>query len=202
MKNKSALYALIFSTSILISCNSNKLNRDEYIRWVESYENGLKQTKIIDNTEFKLQYRPHTYVVLKELHIKNPTYKMLTEKEEELKNYKYFGLQIKKDTSLNKKLNNKLYEGVQLNQSAYFDLYMPGHIWLIEGKDTITCSMFHFESDGGLRPYYNFLIAFSKNTNKDTLDKVFIFDDDLIVKGVVSFTVKASDINNIPNIKL
>lgn len=202
MRRVQVAKTILLSISIVVSCSDNKLSREDFIRWVESVDNGLKQTKIQDNIEFTLQYRPITYVALKELRIKNPTHEGLKGNEIELDEYMYFDLQIKKDTVINKRLNNNLYKGAYLNQSAYFDLYMSSHIRLVQGRDTLSCSMFHFESDGGLRPFYHFLIAFEKRANQDTLDKEFIYDDNIIVKQAVSFTVKAFDINKIPSVKL
>jgi len=54
---------------IAVSCRQETVKPFEYKSWVENSENGLKQSKGIDNCTIEIQYTPVEYLVLRDLFI-------------------------------------------------------------------------------------------------------------------------------------
>jgi len=86
------------------------------------------------------------------------------------------------------------------NKANYLLSGMQKDIFLLEGTDTLRCRMFHFEGANGILPYDNCVLAFDKNKNPDT-DKTFLYRAEKLGLGWIKMTIKAEDIQRIPQLK-
>jgi len=86
------------------------------------------------------------------------------------------------------------------NKANYLLSGMQKDIFLLEGTDTLRCRMFHFEGANGILPYDNCVLAFDKNKNPKT-DKTFLYRAEKLGLGWINMTIKAEDIQRIPQLK-
>jgi hypothetical protein len=184
---------------VINSCNKKPLNQTDYIAWVEDEDNGLSIGKSFEDIDYQILFKPVNYILAKELvngGIKKAT---IESRKKELGEMLYFTLRITSKHS-NELLNaNIKNENEYYQRLEYFMSYMQDDIYLVEGKDTISCSLYHYERNYGLAPYNNFVIGFNK-LNAEIQDKIFIYEDKVLGTGKIIFKIKKEDIENVPEI--
>jgi len=146
---------------VLAGCQ-DKVQPATYAKWVENQENGLQQTKTVEDYIFSLQYKPIEYMVA------------LQERTPQL------------HTTVLQREKQKM-EGLQ-----YFNFKLS--------TLSLRCRMFHFEGANGILPYDNCVLAFDKNKNPKT-DKTFLYRAEKLGLGWINMTIKAEDIQRIPQLK-
>lgn len=196
---KSSLLILFFLIVFFSSCSEKNLETADFVTWVEDEGNGLSVTKKFDNINYRLLYKPIDYIVAKEL-INNAIKKNEIEsRKKELGNMNYFTLRIESKTSEELMRVNIKSEDEYYHRLEYFMGYMQDDIYLVDGTDTISPSLFHFERNYGLAPFNDFVLGFNKS-KKDVQDLYFIFNDQVLGTGKISIKVNKENISDIPNI--
>jgi hypothetical protein len=195
-------YILVLMVCLwLMSCQQKTATPKEYVAWVEDEGNGLSVGKEFDDIAYAVLYKPANYIVAKEFlngGIKQP---QIAERIKALGDMQYMTLRI---TSL--KASELLRAGIT-NENEYYERLeyfmndIQQDIYLVEDKDTLPCVLNHFERTYGLAPFNNFVLGFHKSNNKQ-VDKLFVYDDQLFGTGKVMIGIKASDINQAPQLKL
>lgn len=187
--------------SVISQGDSKKsLEPVEYVKWIENPENGLKVEKPIGDYQFTLLYKPLEYIVLKEakqLEIKKSE---LKKGVEEISDFDYFTFQI----GTVKNVEDVLKFGVNTNEEFqkrvdYFSFRMQNDLKLVDGKDTLQCSLFHFERTFGIAPYCTFVLGFEKG-GKELKNKTLIYNDEILGLGPVKLMIQAENLNNIPQL--
>lgn len=202
MKEITPAALFIILIIMISSCGNRKMSPAEFARWVESPENGLRQSLKVDSILFTLQYKPPFYKTPRNTGCETAGDNKNERNYNDYDHLLYFELRIRKSPRLEKNINVQLNQINGMTPSAYFELFLSKSIALKQNNDTVCCSMFHHEADGGLRPFYNMLVAFEKTTLTDTSDLEFIVNDKVIVNHPFSFVIKAKNLKNIPSINI
>jgi hypothetical protein len=184
---------------------------DDYVQWVKKPENGLCLQQKVEDISFILQYEPLEYVALRNLKAEKVTKSLLESEKKQISGFQYYTLTIETDkgTDILKYGTNSPYDLSQ--RIDYYSFRMQNDLKLVEDKDTLPCIMFHFERTYGIAPYSNFVLAFELSASEKACldrgikyvykDKQFIFNDQILKKGIVKLKLKHADLDQLPIIK-
>lgn len=192
--------ALLASVVLISFMGSNELKPSELIHWVENQENGLTQSKAINEFIFEAQYKPVDYVVSLEARKDDVTENEYQQLKSELDGLQYIDLTI----GTNAGQGNALSGGIQnedeyYQRLDYFVTYANQDIYLIQGQDTLWPQLYHFERNYGLAPSNTLLLGFEKGNSEE--DRNLIIDDQVLGVGRVKFLFEKENINSTPNLK-
>lgn len=180
-----------------------------YMSWMENAGNGIHVQKKIGDYTFMAFYKPLEYVALLDLKKDSITEKKMKEKINEYKGLQYFTFRITSDNQQKELLKTNLNsEEDYYARIEYFSFKLQNDLKLIDGKDTLDCSLFHFERVYGLVSYATFVIGFplTKKEEKDlaTTDKIvngnktLFYEDRIFGAGNIYMTIKEENLNRIP----
>jgi len=196
---KSRIQVLIVIIICLCSCGKKNLSTADYVSWVENESNGLSVTKSFEDIKYRLLYKPVDYILAKEL-INNAIEKNEIEsRKKELGSMNYFTLRIESTTSNELMRVNIKSEDEYYHRLEYFMSYMQDDIYLVDGTDTISPNLFHFERNYGLAPFNDFVLGFTKASEKVN-DLYLIYNDQVLETGKINIKINKADISGIPNL--
>ncbi len=180
--------------------NKKKLLPSEYIQWVNNPVNGLCQTKIIGGFKYVFQYEPVGYVVLRNNRQNKISDDDFEKEEKKIEGFQYFSLKLfaPNDTDLLKyQVTNQEDYNKRLE---YFSFHLQKDIKLIEGADTLSCSLYHFERTYSITPYVQCLIGFEAPFD-EVQDMRLILIDELFGNGIIKIKFDQKDLQRIPQVK-
>ena len=148
---------LIILTSLFFSwgCGEKELSPIEFVQWVENPKNRLLVEEQIENYRFKLQYQPAEYLVVNELREEELKKEVLEKSMKNKEGLQYYTLKMSMNNSA--VFSGKLIQDSVLNHLNY---HMKDDFYLMEGEDTLSCKLFHYENTNGLTPYDAFVLGF------------------------------------------
>jgi len=196
-------YIFFLAMMVLASCNRS-VSPSEYVKYVENPNNGLKIKQEINGVGYTLQYQPIDYCVMQEersFSIPSETFKAEYDRFKGLEHYTFRIEKGAMDSLVNKLGDTSKYKkGI----TEYFDFWIQKDIKLVEGIDTIPCSICQADANTGMASSYAFTLGFSnKNTQEESqADRVLIFENKFLHTDKVMLCVKGKDIKNIPVLKL
>lgn len=201
-------FIIVFFVALLsAACNNPKqLGSNDYIKWIDNPDNGLKKEKKLDEYQYKVFYKPADYVVFRE--IINSGAKSIDEQQAqkrigELSNFHQFNFDIVsadgKVSVLQHHLSNQEEHAARVN---YFVSHAQQDFLLVEGSDTMPCVLYHFEQTFGATPLNTISLGFEKKSPKTEGDLQLIFTNRLFNTGEIKFLFPKSTITNIPKLKL
>jgi hypothetical protein len=86
------------------------------------------------------------------------------------------------------------------NRVAYYSFGMQKDICLvIDGKDTVSCTAYHYERNYGVSPQNHFMLGFRTSRVKDA---VLVYHNQLLATGPVKFALKEQDLLYHPKITI
>lgn len=207
-------YIFLFASALIFSsCGRSSLNPVEYVRYVQDANNGLAVQENINGVKYVLQYQPADYLVLLETGDPNITPQAFKQEHERFKGLEHYNLQIdrkgldsllgseqKTQRSASNGPNSVLNTQYSNPTTEYLDFGIKNDIKLIEGNDTVRCAICECESDGGIHPYYSFIIGFPKKEFNG--DRQFLLNGKRIKAGDVKFFVTRKSITEIPEVRI
>lgn len=197
-----------------MSCSGDApLNKKDYVKYITNEDNGLVHTKEINEIEFQIQYEPINYKVLKKVKNRAFTQNQYKQDVERFKGSQYFIFKIALKNKQGELLKYQASSQEEYsNRVQYFSYSMQNDFYLLEGEDSLKCNLFHFERTYGVSPFSTFVLGFdSKNEliEKATSyqenvrnDKVIVYDDKVFGIGPIKYKIRATDINNIPELTI
>lgn len=203
-------YSFLFLSVLLIrNCSKTQLSLspDEYVSWIENGQNGLCPSKQIGQLQFDLQYKPLEYIVLKDNAGTKLSAAEMKKQVSDIGDMQYFTLRISSEKGGDLLRSDAMEMAEFSNRLAYFSSGMQKDIKLIEGNDTLSCLLFHFERSFGIDPRSTFVIGFPL-AKKDrpggisATDKIFLFDDHELGAGPVMLAIQARQISMLPTLNL
>lgn len=197
---KSFLICFLFANTLfLCSCREVELRASEYIKYVERENNHLNRAKQVGDLHFHLQYCPTEYLLLKEHKTDKLSKQLVEERRMENDSMLFFKLRITANGSTDV-LNYQLRSGEDYYaRIQYLSYGFEEDIALIHERDTIFPALFHFERTYGVVPFADFMMAFNTKI-KESGDFQVIIDDKVFDTGILKFTYKTDDIQNIPKL--
>ena len=176
----------------------------DYIHYVENPSNGLLIEQRINGVNYRLQYQPIEYCVMlekKSLSIPSDIFKSEYDRFKGLEHY-IFRMNRQSIDSIMDKMNDTV--GFKRKLTEYFDFKIQKDIKLVEGTDTIPCSICQCESSFGMTPYYTFVLGFTiQDLKKESqADRLFIYSNKVFNTGEVKLLVEGKNVSKIPNLKM
>jgi hypothetical protein len=206
LRNKYIIIAILF-----VACSCGKHGTPSYdissqaeakAFLGEEKEKGFYETKLKD-INFKLSYIPAEAMALRELgDLSQATQASFDTLAKSYEGLLFFDMEISID-HFNEEM---IHYGVGVqdetsfeNRVAYYSFGMQKDINLISGKDTITCTIYHYERNYGISPQNHFMLGFRASRVKDA---VLVYDNQLLATGPVRFALKEQDLLYHPKIKI
>jgi hypothetical protein len=187
---KKALPALAFyCCAVLWSC-SGSLERDEYIQWIEDYNNGLHVRKTVNEFGFDLQYHPPAYVTLM-----NPS-------QSDDGNQQGFQQYVLRIALADQSTDIVTYSAQSLSDKQqrqyYFSYLFQNDVYLEQDGKQIPCVLFHAEQSD-LNKSRAFILGFESAPGKENDASVLVINSPLF--GSLPVKIKILK-QNIPSLKL
>jgi hypothetical protein len=199
------VFIAMMAALVFTGCVKKVLAPREFISWVRDAENGLRVEKEIADHLFALQYKPAEYEVLMQARDEDISTSDFNAMKNEIDELQYFTLSViaadKKELALSGTADEKAYA----ERANYMMAEMQEDFALLEGGDTLPCVFFHSERNFNLSPENHILLGFEKaktNGTQSAKDKTLIYYDRLLDCGLVLLTIKAEDLQNLPELKL
>lgn len=191
------LLAIVISS---FGCHPQQLAPDDYIRWVESESNGLHMKHSVNGITFRLQYKPHLYILLKQYQGHIPD---VQNELQQLAGLQYY------DFSVSSSTGETLLEGGDPDdqksdsQVEYFTSNIKKNICLVENGDTLPCELSYFERNYGAAEGNLLVLGFRENSPASgPADRTFIYHDDVFNSGQVKLVLQGSSIAAVPRPRL
>lgn len=213
-EKRKSLFADITSfiqTNVNKNVNNTKINilsKEEYIKWIIDDENGLNQSKEINEFTFKVQYRPHEFEALLNMSDEdNLTQSSFKEKLQSIKETQFFTLTISSNNTSIELLQYNIQDNEEYYARVeYYSFNIHKDIILIDGEDTLECKLSHFERSYSTAPEIKIHLVFpefSKSINEDACrEKVISINDRVFSCGIINIKIDKESICSIPSLKL
>lgn len=185
-----------------------ELGMNEYVRWVENIDNGLKKEKKIDQFAYRVFYKPAEYIALKENRdlIENLSPEAIINRAKDLENYYQFNFDIVSVDGRTSVLQHNLSGGQQEYGARinYLVSQAQQDFKLVYGQDTLPCTNYHFEQTFGLSALNTIVLGFEKpkETQNQEEDIQLVFSNRLFNTGDIKFLFSKNKLAQIPRLKL
>ncbi len=174
------------------------------VAYVKNPDNNLVKVKDIGNIRFELLYKPVDFIIANEMRTDELKKSAHQKRAGELDGLQYYNLKISMPRSPGMDVTNynvKNEQAIQ-NRLYYLSFHMKNDIRMIQGKDTLSPVLFHFERSYNVTPHRTFVMAFDEPDKKKEDDKTFVIDTPIFNTGPVKMKFKKEDLQKIPNLKL
>jgi hypothetical protein len=113
----------------------------------------------------------------------------------------FFNLEVSIDHFNEELLHYKPEQGASFEERvAYYSFDMQKNICIVVAeKDTIPCTMYHYERNYGVSPKNTFMLGFEASHLKNA---VLIYDNQFLTTGPVKFALRDQDLFTHPQIKI
>ena len=175
---------------------------NDYTAYCENQTNGLIQTKEVGNFLFSAFYKPLNYLAIKEFKTTDSINKKLFDASvKEYGDLTYFSFKIQNTSEQGELLKmNISSDNEYYGRLEYMAFKMQQDFKLIQEKDTLNCSLYHFERVYGLAPHATFVLAFPKtNTQKEM--KLW-YHDKFFNTGIIMLNFEPEIISNLPTLAI
>jgi hypothetical protein len=198
---------VIFTLIVLLSSCNKGVAPQEYVKYIENPGNGLKVVQQVNGVGYSLQYEPTAYCVMLEKRSFNIPHDEFDKEYGRFKGLEHYTLRIEKSTM--DSLVNKLGDTSTYKKAAaeYFDFRIQKDITLIEGSDSIPCSICEPDANTGMAQYYTFSLGFSDKNPQETplgeqTDRTIFFTNKILHTGDVKLFIKGENVKSIPELKM
>lgn len=201
------IYRIILLVCIGLSlgaCQKHTVKPSEYVALVRNEESGLSKKRQIGEYSYEVTYCPTAFMVANELRrndITQAEYDTLSKKYED-SHYVILKIGL---IGADAKTNIENY-GVSSNQQLeqrlyYLSFAMQNDLHLVNGADTLSPALFHYERSYDLAPHRTFMVIFPKRKqNTNNSDMTFILASSQLGTGIVKFTFEHEKLNALPNL--
>lgn len=183
-----------------------QLEPKAYIDWHKA-EKNLMNKRVMGELSYEIKYLPPEYMTLKSLGPDATN----TEIKQELTSYSdllYFNLRIELEKEQTELLKYKVSGLSQYDQRVkYYSFNVQKDIWMVlDNKDSVVCSITHFERAFNVTNFSDIMIGFDKKSvtklNSDWKKMVLVFNDKVFGNGIVKFEFDRNQITNTPSLEL
>jgi hypothetical protein len=188
-----SFFARLFLLAAILSSCSGPLSRDEYVRWVRDYNNGLHVTRKFSSFQFDLQYQPPQYMLLQRTADRERSQQDI----EGLSDLQYYTLTVSPEEGEVDILATGDFSEQQ-RRRYYFSYEFQQDLVLEEEGTELPCVLFHFERPANIKGRHTFVLAFENPHKRSEQSKLVIrsrYFGDLPIK------IKVAK-NNLPSLAL
>lgn len=177
-----------------------RLRPADYVTWMNRDGNKVSSSEQLDGITYSFTFLPQELIALQHLDDTVNLNRKFTDKLHAISEYQYYILSIATPTGQNILSYRTENESEREKRSEYYSFAMQRDIKLVEGADTLACTMYHFENSFGVMPYTNLMLGFERrDTIADKNDKTLFFTDN--VTGIqASIVLKANQMASIPEL--
>lgn len=195
---KLILLGLILITT---SCEKHQLDSNEWIKYVENEDNGLKSKIATGEYLYTFQYKPLEYIVLKELnHINNKV--KFNKRLSELKKSIWFNVSISsKGSEINPLKENSNSTDDYNKTLSYFNNSAMKNFTLTYGNQEMNQIGYYFENTYGLTPNDVMIIGFNIPDSIPKQDIQLSYDDKIYQNGLLKIKITKKEFKQIPTLK-
>lgn len=174
-------------------CSIDSLTSEAYLDYFEKNSSDFYTSREIGDYIFQLKYTPTEYLVLRDAKADN---KILSNSEikdeiEKRSGLQYYTFRIGLDKNTDFLKYNLKNEQEYSDRIEYYSFIIQENIFLVDEKDTLPCTICHFERNYGLSPFINISVAF-KNTNGTS--KSFVYNDNILNTGKVVLNINIKEL--------
>lgn len=174
----------------------------EYVKYVEDEDNALKISKEIGDVVYTLQYKPVDYLIALEQKKNIIDINEYTKRKVELDGMEYFTLELKSKENNIEVMNIGALDKNEYNERIQYASYdLQNDIYLLIGKDTIPCGLYHFEQKYGLGNSVKILVGFEK-LKTPSKNLTVVLEDKILNGGVIKFLLLKENIDLLPKMKI
>lgn len=186
----------------LPSKNAALMEVKNYVHWVQDAQHGFRKEKAIGDLTFSAQFKPFEYIVCLEEKKNELADSLVRLMVSELNEMQYYDLKITLNKSEGELLKYKLTSAQQYTDRVnYFAFGLQNDIQLIEGSDTLPCTLYHFERTFDASPACILLLGFPIDRHKVPADKTLVLYDRTFNSGLIKFTFSKDQLKKLPKLK-
>jgi hypothetical protein len=197
------LFAYIFIFIALVSCSKKSVNSPaEYLAFCSHPDNGLVVDKEFNNILYKAKLQtPEAILFGAEQDFKSSSeyHQKLVGLKDKL-NFVFLIEDVKGSSrQVRSAVFNKSSYGSML---AYANTDLAKDFTLLQGTDTIYCSVVHLEAANSVQPIIRIALGFDGIDTTKAKDFTLIYNDNFFQNGPLKFHYAPSVFNNLPEIKI
>lgn len=169
---------------------------NDLVDFVVNKDHEYLKSKQIDEIKFSLLRKPKDYIIALKQMKSNETVNL------ENDDLQYFDLRIEIDHFNMEFMKYNLPNAHDYdNRVSYYAFEFQKKIFLIDGKDTLPCVLYHFERTYDITPFGHFTLAFPASKNKDLVcAQTVFFPDEIFHKGIIKFTYLPENLIRVPKL--
>ncbi len=197
MKKGFDIVLILFFILSVASCNKSSLTRDEYTKYVENKDNGLKKELDINGWEYVIQYKPVNYLLCKE------NQSLSSARAKNLQGTLWFTIQFRYTKANVPALKIDVTSLDEYNQRLNYYLNEAQKDIEIEyGSAILYPISYLFETNYGLTPHETLVLGFSLPQSETTIthDIVLKFHDKIFRNGIIKARINLDDMKKIPQL--
>lgn len=192
----------IIIVSLAVSCKKQTLSERDYIRYVEENENGLVKTVDIGDLRYKVQYKPHDYILAHELKGGNDSERL--SRLNQMKGTAWFNITIARPGKGESPLRYNVSSLEEYNHRYnYFLTAAARDLALAYGGDTLFPISYHFETSYNLAPVETMIVGFGLPADSVAGQNMqLIFYDRVFNNGIIKTSFTKESLQSIPQVTL
>ncbi len=188
---------------MFFSCNKKKmLTPAEFLTFLNSEKSGLKLQKEFNQVNYKLQLQTPEVLALKNLSGKNTDNTSFNKEYKYYQNKLSFIFLIEDALQSNNRVKLAVFDKDMYGKMLlYANSELKNDFKLVQGVDTLICSMVHLEPANSIQPVFRLSLAFN---NVDTVKKEYtlVYNDKLFMNGPIKFYFSKQVFENLPGLKI
>ena len=177
------------------------LSADKYIGWLSEESNGLFKKKTIGEITVFAQYRsPEAMALIRTGN--NPTPEEWKTAKEASGNMQYYLVSYRLNKSNQDILKYNLSEESEyFARSNYLAFGIDKDVYVLSGKDSLTCRLHQFTPHYGLSPKADIIFAFDEPDSLKKNNHTLVIEDQLFGLGILRFEFEAEHLQEIPTLQ-
>ncbi|MES2680889.1 MAG: hypothetical protein V4635_13440 [Bacteroidota bacterium] len=189
------------SLAPVIDHSEETVTLGEFVAWCANRKNRLAKEKTISDIRYNLTYLPTETMAFIELRNEKYDFEKFRKVCEGYTEMVYFKFRIEALEGSGELLKYDLRSSSEYESRVrYLSFDMQMDLFLVQGSDTISPGLYHFERAYGVAPYATVMLGFSRNQLNSRKEFTVVFNDRLFDKGFIKFNYADGQIINLPNI--
>lgn len=193
----------ILLVGLFTFCERRQLSPEGYTKWMTNPSNGLIKAKEVDGIEYRGFYKPVEYMALLESKYEEITEPRINNLLSEFEGFHYFTFTMKAKDWNQEFLRYRLQNADEYNyRIQYYSFAMQDDFLLINGQDTVDCSIFHCERVYGVSPELKVVLGFEANTDKADSDLTLKYFDRVFNNGFINLSFSHKTLAKLPKLTI